>query len=228
MSNKEKKASKETKSETYDALKALYCTGKVKPTLNKILAQLEIDTESLELTLLACQCLVRTKNYGDLAIHADNLIKWAPENSDGYYYKGVALNHKKGKEQEALKNFNEALAKSPENIVYLKSKGSTHFLLYTDYNLPINFADKHRIKAEDSFTKIIDLIEQQEEPSYFDLLVGGEVRILLGQKMDAKRYFFKAVNTYNAADPANQDVNIYKDLIRAQKECEKLIQKSAD
>ena len=63
---KVKEGNKMTKSETYATLKALYFSGKVKPSLNKILVELKNDPENLELSLLACQCLVRTKNFDDL------------------------------------------------------------------------------------------------------------------------------------------------------------------
>lgn len=225
MSKEVKVKRKVTKSDTYETLKALYYSGKVKPTLNKILAQLENDPENLELTLLACQCYLRTKNFSDLSSFADISIKLAPENAEGYYYKGVALHHTKGKEQEALKNFNEALALSPENIVYLKSKGSTHFSLYTDYHLPIKFAEKHRVKAEESLLKIVELIGQKENPDYVDLFTTGEVRIMLSQTIDAKKHFIKAINAFNATDKSNQDMNVYKDIIRAQKACIKMMEK---
>ena len=59
---KAKGKTKVTKKETYKTLKALYYSGKVKPSLNKIIVELENDPKNLELSLLACQCLVRTKN----------------------------------------------------------------------------------------------------------------------------------------------------------------------
>ncbi|MFT7590634.1 MAG: tetratricopeptide (TPR) repeat protein [bacterium] len=225
MSKVVKAKRKVAKSDTYETLKALYYSGKVKPSLNKIIAQLENDPENLALTLLACQCLLRTKNFVILSTYADVGIKLAPENAEGYYYKGLALHHTKGKEQDALKNFNEALSISPENITYLKSKGSTHFSLYTDYNLPIKFAEKHRVKAEVSLLKIIELIALKENPDYLDLLTIGEVRIMLGQTIDAKKHFIKATNAFNAVDKADQDLNVYKDIIKAQKACIKLMEK---
>lgn len=225
MSKEAKVKKKVVKSETYETLKALYYSGKVKPSLNKILTKLESDSENLELTLLACQGLVRTKNFIDLTTYAEAIIKLAPESGEGYYYKGVALHHSKGKEQEALKNFNEALALAPDNLVYLKSKGATHLLLYTDYNLPINFAEKHRIKAEESLSKIVELIGQKENPDYVDFLTTGEVSLMLTQNIDAKKYFIKAVNAFDKAEESTQDMNIYKDLIKAQKACIKLLEK---
>lgn len=225
MSKEVKKKKKVVKADTYETLEALYYSGKVKPSLNKILAQLKNDAENLELTLLACQCLVRTKNFDDLSLYADAAIKLAPKNGEGYYYKGVALHHIKGKEQEALKNLNEALVLSPDNLVYLKSKGATHLSLYTDYHLPINFAEKHRVKAEDSLQKVITLIGQKENPTYIDFLTTGEVSMMLSQNIDAKKYFIKAVNAFTTTDESKQDMNIYKDLIKAQKGCITLLAK---
>lgn len=225
MDKEVKKKKKVMKSDTYETLEALYYSGKVKPSLNKILVQLKNDSENLELTLLACQCLVRTKNFDELSSYADVSIKLAPKNAEGYYYKGVALHHTKGKEQEALKNFNEALALSPNNLVYLKSKGATHLMLYKDYHLPINFAEKHRVKAEESLLKIIDLIGQKENPTYLDFLTTGEVSMMLSQNIDAKKYFIKAVNTFTTSDESKQDMNIYKDIIKAQRACIKLLEK---
>lgn len=225
MSKEVKKKKKVIKSETFETLKALYYSGKVKPSLNKMIAQLENDAENLELTLLACQCLERTKNFNELSSYADVSIKLAPKNAEGYYYKGVALHHTKGKEQEALKNFNEALALSEDNVVYLKSKGATHLSLYTDYHLPINFAEKHRVKAEESLSKIIEQIGQKENPTYIDFFTTGEVCMLLSQNIEAKKYFIKAVNAFTTSDEAEQDMNIYKDLIKAQKACINLLAK---
>lgn len=209
----------------YETLKTLYYSGKVKPTLNKILVELESDSTNIDLTLLACQCLIRTKKFKELSTYADKAIKLSPKIADGYYFKGIALNSIKGKEQDALKNFSEALALSPDNIPYLKSKGSAHFMLYTDYNLPIKFADKHRAKAEACFLRIVELIEQSDSPNYNDLLTAAEVRILLSQTIDAKKYFIKALNAYENTDKTEQDVNVYKDIIKAQKACIKLMEK---
>ena len=225
MSNEAKKKKKVVKSETYETLKALYYSGKVKPSLNKMLAQLKTDTENLELTLLACECLERTKNFDELSSHADLSIKLDSKKAEGYYYKGVALHHAKGKEQEALKNFNEAIALSPDNLIFLKSKGATHLLLFTDYHLPLNFAEKHKVKAEESLLKVIELLGQKENPTYVDFLTTGEVSMMLNQNIDAKRYFIKAVNAFDAADESNQDMNIYKDIIKAQKACIKVLEK---
>nr|MDA3953223.1 hypothetical protein [Bacteroidales bacterium] len=216
--SKEKKAKKDVmKGETYKTLKALYYSGKVKPSLNKILIELKNDSENLELSLLACQCLVRTKNFDELSKYADVSIKLDPKIAGGYYYKGVAVQHTKGKEQEALKNFNEALTLDPDNTIYLKSRATTHLLLFTDYHLPLKFAEKHRDKAKESLLKIIELIEQNENPDYIDFFTIGEVSTLLSRNLDAKKYFIKAVNAFNTSDKSKQDINIYKDIIKAQK-----------
>ncbi len=211
--------------ETYKILKALYYSGKVKPSLNKILIELKNNSENLELSLLACQCLVRTKNFDDLSKYADISIKLDPKTAGGYYYKGVAVQHTKGKEQEALKNFNEALTLDPDNIIYLKSKAITHLLLFTDYHLPLRFAEKHRDKAKESLLKIIELIKEKKNPDYIDFFTIGEVSTLLSRNLDAKKYFIKAVNAFDSSDKSNQDMNIYKDLIKAQKACIKLMDK---
>ena len=225
MSKEVKEKKKVVKRNTYETLKTLYYSGKVKPSLNKIVTELENDSENLDLSLLACQCLLRTKNFDELSSYADVSIKLAPKNSGGYYYKGVAFQHTKGKEQEALKNFNDALALDPDNTVYLKSKATTHLLLYTDYHLPIKFAEKHRVKAEVSLLKIIELIEQKGNPDYIDFLTTGDASIMLSQNLDAKKYYIKAVNAFNTSDESKQDINIYKDIIKAQKACIKLMEK---
>ncbi len=213
------------KGEAYKALKALYYSGKVKPSLNKIIVELEKDSENIELYLLACQCLVRTGNFDDLSKYADASIQLDPNNAVGHYYKGVAVQHTKGKEQEALKNFNEALALDPDNTTFLKSKATTHLSLFKDYHLPLNFAEKHRLKAEESFLKVIELLEQKENPDYRDFLTIADVSIMVSRNLDAKKYFIKAVDAYNNSDKSDQDTNIYKDLIKAQKACIKLMNK---
>ena len=225
MSKQVKEKNEVMKRDTYQTLKALYYSGKVKPSLNKILIELDNDPENLELSLLACQCLVRTKNFDELSSYADASIKLAPEVAGGYYYKGVAFQSTKGKEQEALKNFNEALTLDSDNTIYLKSKATTHLLLYTDYHLPIKFAEKHRVKAEVSLLKIIELIEQKENPDYIDYLTIADVSIMLSRTLDAKKYYIKAVNAFNTSDISTQDTNIYKDIIKAQKSCIKLMEK---
>jgi len=221
--SKEKK--KVVKRNTYESLKALYYSGKVKPSLNKIVAELENDSKNLKLTLLACQCLQRTKNIDELSLYADVSIKLAPKNAEGYYYKGVVLQHTKGKEQEALKNFNEALSLDPDNTIYLKSKASTHFLLYTDYHLPLTLAEKHRVKTQESLSKVIELIEQKKNPDYIDFLNLGDVLVLFSKGIQAKKYYIKAVNAYNTSDESKQDKNIYKDIIKAQNACLKFLDK---
>jgi len=225
MSKEIKEKKKVLKRDTYETLKALYYSGKVKPSLNKILVELENDSKNLELSLLACQCFERTKNFDELSSYADVSIKLAPKIAGGYYYKGVAFQHTKGKEQEALKNFNEALTLDPDNTVYLKSKAVTHLLLYTDYHLPIKFAEKHRVKAEVSLLKIIELIEQKGNSDYIDFWTIGDVSIMLSRNLEAKKYFIKAVNAFNTSDKSKQDINIYKDIIKAQKACIKLMEK---
>lgn len=225
MSKEDKEKKKVVKRNTYESLKALYYSGKVKPSLNKIVAELENDSENLELTHLACQCLERTKDFDELSSYADVSIKLAPKNADGYYYKGVALQHIKGKEQEALKNLSEALTLDPDNTIYLKSKATTHLLLFKDFQLPMNFAEKQRAKAEVCLLKIIELIEQKEDPDYIDFLTIGDVNIMVSQTLNAKKYYLKAVNAYNTSDESKQDKNIYKDIIKSQKACIKLFEK---
>ena len=225
MSKEVKEKKKVVKKDSYETLKALYYSGKVKPSLNKILVELENDSENLELSLLACQCLLRSKNFDDLSSYADVSINLDPKIALGYYYKGMAFQYTKGKEQEALKNFNEALTLDPDNTIYLKSKATTHLLLYTDYDLPIKFAEKHRVKAQESLSKIIALIEQKENPDYIDFLTIGDVSIMVSQPLDAKKYFIKAVNAFNTTEESKQDLNIYKDIIKAQKACIRLMAK---
>ena len=221
IEKKEKKKVK--KGETYETLKALYYSGKVKPSLNKIIIEINNDAENIGLYLLACQCLVRTKNFDDLSTYADVCIKLDPKLAAGHYYKGVAVHHTKGKEQEALKNFNEALTLDPDNTIYLKSKATTHLLLFTDYHLPLKFAEKHRDKAKESLLKIIELIEQKENPDYIDFWTIADVCTLVGRNLHAKKYFIKAVNAFTTSDKLEQDMNIYKDIIKAQKVCVKLM-----
>lgn len=225
MSKVKKEKKVVVKGETYETLKALYFSGKVKPSLNKILLELKTDSENIELSLLACQCLVRTNNFADLNTHADAIIKLVPENAEGYFYKGLAVQHTKGKEQEALKNFNEALTLDPDNTIYLKSKATVHLLLFADYHLPITLAEKYKDKAEVSLLRAIELIESKEAPSYIEFLTIGEVCIMVTRHVDAKKYFIRAVNAFEATDKAQQDTNIYKDIIKAQKACIKLMEK---
>lgn len=222
--SKEKSEKKNVKTgETYETLKALYYSGKVKPSLNKILIELKNDSENIELSLLACECLLRAKNFDELLKYADIAIKLDPKNAEGYYYKGVAIHHKKGKEQEALKNLNEALTIAPDNTIYLKSKATTHLLLFKDYHLPLPFAEKHKVKAQECLLKVIDLIEQKENPDYIDYWTIADSNTMLGQNLGAKKYFIKAVNAFEAADKSTQDKNVYKDIIKAQKACIKLM-----
>jgi tetratricopeptide (TPR) repeat protein len=224
MSKEVKEKTQEEIDKAHAAIKALYFSGKVKPSLNKILVELANDPDNLDLTLLACQCLLRGKDFDQLATYADACIKMAPKNAEGHYYKGEALQHIKGKEQEALKNFNEALVIDPENIIYLKGKGSTHLSLYADFHLPIALAEKHRVKGEESFAKIIALVEEKEAPDFIDYLTMGDVSITLNRNLDAKKFYIRAVKAFDAADEADQDMNIYKDIIKAQKACIKKIE----
>ncbi|PKQ63978.1 hypothetical protein BZG02_08170 [Labilibaculum filiforme] len=219
---------KVVKIETYESLKAMYYSGRVKPSLNKIIVALEKDPENLALLLLACQCLERTKDIDTLCSYADAVIKLDSKIAAGYYFKGVALQNTKGKEQEALKNFNEALLLDPENTIYLKSKASTHFSLYTDYHLPLQFAEKHRVKTEESLFKVVELIEGKENPDYQELLTIADVLVLLSKGVRAKRYYIQAVDAYTASEASNQDKNIYKDIIKAQNACIKLLDKNIE
>jgi len=216
---------KEEKGNIYESLKTLYYSGKVKPSLNKIIPALEDDPENLEITLLACQVLERAKDFDSLVTYAERVIKLAPEMTDGYYYKGVALQFVKGKEQEAVKNFNKALELDPDNLLCLKSKATTHLLLFKDFDLPIKFADKHRIKAENCLLKVIELVEQKAKPDYKEFYVLAEVNMMVEQALNAKMYYLKAVNDYEARDESEQDKNIYKDIIKAQKKCIKQLEK---
>jgi len=225
MSNEVKEKKKVVKKNTYETLRALFYSGKVKPSLNKIIVELENDSQNLELTLLACQCLLKTKNFEDLSSYADAAIKLDPQAAGGFYYKGLAFHNVKGKEQEALKNLNEALALDPDNPVYLISKATTHYLLYTDYHLPIKFAEKHRDKAQASLLRIIELIEQKENPSYLDFMTTGDACMMLSQTLDAKKFYIKAANAFNVAEEEEKNMNIYKEIVKSQKACVKLLEK---
>lgn len=219
MGNEEKKAAK--KSENYETLKSLYFSGKVKPSLNKMLAYVKENPKDVDVSGLICKCLERSKNYEELSDFADTYIELAPESGDGYYYKGVALSHIKGKEQDVISNFNSALEKAPDNLMYLKSKGATHYALFTDYHLPIKFAEKHRVKAEESLLKVLELIETKENPDYIEFFTTAEVNVMLEQNIAAKKHLLRAVNAYEATDSSNQDVNIYKEILKLQKAVQK-------
>lgn len=151
----EKVKTKVEKTNTYESFEALYFTGKVKPALNKILAELKNQPSNLNLTLLACKCLVRTKDFDKLTLYADAAIDLDDKNAGGYYFKGLGLQHIKGKEQKALSNFDTALTLDPDNVVYLKGKAATHLLLFTDYHLHLGLAEKHRVKGEECLLKIV-------------------------------------------------------------------------
>lgn len=216
---------KDSTTDTYETIKAMYYSGRVKPSYNKIVKELESDPKNINLILLACQCLVRIKDYNTLLTFAESVIKLEPNNADAYYYKGLACQYTKGQEQESLKNFNEALVLTPDNPRYLQSKGTTHFLLYTDYHLPVKFAEKHRVKAEESFLKVVEVVEAMEEPTYVDYLTLADVCMTISRTIDAKRHYIKAVNAYEAADESDQDKNIYKDIVKAHKACVKQAEK---
>lgn len=228
MTKEVKDNKKVVKRDSYETLKALYYSGKVKPSLNKIVVELKNDPENFDLLLLACQCLVRTKNFNDLSSYADKAIAVDKQSGDGYYYKGIALHNLSGKEQDALKNFKEALTIDPENTIYLKGKAETHLSLFKDYHLPINFAEKHRVKAEECLQKIVELIEQKESPSYMEYLTIADVNIMLSQNIEAKKYYIKAVNAFEASEETPENMNIYKDIIKGQKACIRITQKSSD
>jgi len=210
---------------SYEALKALYYSGKVRPSLNKVTAELENDPDNLPLTLLACQILERTKEFDRLSTYADAVIKLSPEISEGYYYKGVALQFVKGREQEALQNLNKALKIAPENTLYLKTKASTHLSLFKDFDLPLKFAEQHRVKSETSLLKVVELLEHKENPDYKEFYILAEVNMMIDLALNAKMYYLKAVNAYEEADEIEQDKNIYKDIIKAQKKCIKQLEK---
>ncbi|WMN12381.1 hypothetical protein QYS49_33410 [Marivirga salinae] len=216
---------KEENKNTFESLKALYYSGKVRPSLNKVTAELDNDSENLELTLLACQILERTKEFDRLSSYADAVIKLSPEISDGYYYKGVALQFVKGREQEALQNLNKALKIEPENTLYLKTKASTHLSLFKDFDLPLKFAEQHRVKSETSLLKVIELIEKKENPSYKEFYILAEVNMMIDLALNAKMYYLKAVNAYEETDESEQNKNIYKDILKAQKKCIKQLEK---
>ena len=214
-----------TNKNSYESLKALFFSGKVKPSLNKIVSELENDPNNLEFTLLACQCLQRGKNFDGLSEYADKAISINPQRPEGHYYKGIALHHTKGKEQEALKNFTEAIAIEPENVVFLQDKATTHLSLYTDYHLPLPLAEKHRAKGEDILMKIVALVEANENPTFTEYLTVADVSTTLKRKVEAKKFYLKAVKAFDQVEEADRNMNLYKDIIKGQKACAKLMEK---
>ncbi len=216
---------KAVKTNSYESLQALFFSGKVKPSLNKIIAELEKDPSDLNLTLLACKCLVRGKDFEKLSEYADTALNLDSSNPEGLYFKGIALQNTKGKEQEALKNFNEALTIDPENVVYLQDKAATHLALFTDYQLPPTLAEKHRVKGETSLLQVVALIEAKETATYREYQTVADVSTTLKNNVDAKRYYIKAVNAFEKAEEVDKNMNIFKDIIKAQKACVKLMAK---
>ena len=225
---KPKKRAVKSDVNSYESLKALYFSGKVKPSLNKVIVELEKTPDNMDLLMLSFKSLLRTKNFELLALHADRCIELDPKNPEGHYYKGLALHGTKGKEQEALKNFNEAIILDPDNVQYLHDKAITHFSLYTDYHLPLTFAEKHRVKGEQCLLLIISLIGSKPNPNFLDYFILANVSITIKKNMDAKKYYIKAVNEFENAAVEVQDKNVYKDIIKAQKECLKIIEQNTD
>ncbi len=213
------------KASPFEALRALYYSGKVKPTLNKIIVELENEPNQLDLILLACQCLLRGKDYEQLSAFADKALALDDESAAGYYFKGVALHHSKGKEQDALKMFKEAITRDPENVVYLKAKAETHLALFKDYHLPMQIADKQRIKGEECLNQVVAIVEAKENPTYLEYLTIADVSITINKNIDAKMYYIKAVDAFNAAEKEDQNNIVMKDIIKAQNACNRLMQK---
>ncbi len=213
------------KATVYETLKLLFYSGKVKPSLNKIIAELEKDPSNLELTLLACKALLRGKEYKSIEKYADAAIKIDDQNPTGYHYKGLAIHHNKGQEQEALKNINKALEIDPENVVFLKDKAITHLALYKDYDLPVKFAEKHGDKSRECILKIIDLVDSKAAPNYMELYAVAEASMMIEKNLDAKQYLLKAEKAFNKAEEGDKNQNVYKDIIKAQKACQRLIDK---
>lgn len=211
--------------ETYKTLKALYFSGKVKPTLNKLLVEIEAHPENIDFKLLACEALVRGKDYDKLSSFADDCIKLDPNSALAHYFKSIAFHNTKGKEQEAIKKINEALSIEPNNMRLIKAKADTHLDLFNDYHLPIKLAEKHGDKGQDCLLKITSLIEEIESPTYHEYLMAADVSIIIKRNMDAKKYYLRGVNAFDKTDEAEQDMNIFKELSKAQKACSKLIAK---
>ena len=92
MSKEVKGKRKVAVSDTYETLKALYYSGKVKPSLNKMIAKLENDSENIELVLLACQCLERTKDIDKLSFYAELSIKDKTSKKISEFYQESVLN----------------------------------------------------------------------------------------------------------------------------------------
>lgn len=214
-----------TSTNVYEQLKTLYFSGKVKPSLNKIYSELEKEANNLELVLLGCEALKRSKDYDKLLIFGENAIKLDPENPEGYFYKGVAQQHSKGNEQEALKNFVEAIKLDLENTKYLTEKAKTHLLLFKDFHLPIQIAEKHGDKGQDLLLKVISIIENKENPDFKEYLTIGDVSIIVKRNFDAKKYYLKAEEAFENAEEADKDMNIYKEIMKSQKACIKLTKK---
>ena len=98
-------------------------------------------------------------------------------------------------------------------------------LLYTDYHLPIKFAEKHQAKAEESLMRILSLTEGKEDLTYQEYLTLAEANILISRNLEAKKYYMKAAQSFESAEEENQDKNIYKEIIKRQKACVKLVEK---
>jgi hypothetical protein len=49
--------------------------------------------------------------------------------------------------------------------------------------------------------------------------------MMIEQALNAKMCYLKAVNAYEATDEPQQDKNIYKDIVKAQKKCIKQLEK---
>ena len=75
------------------------------------------------------------------------------------------------------------------------------------------------------FWNELSLSEQKENPNYIDFWTIADVSTMLSRNPAAKKYFIKAVTAFNATDKSEQDMNIYKDIIKAQKACIKLLEK---
>lgn len=89
----------------------------------------------------------------------------------------------------------------------------------------MKFAEQHRVKSETCLLKVIELLEKKENPTYKEFYILAEVNMMIDLALNAKMYYLKAVNAYEATDESEQDKNIYKDIIKAQKKCIKQLEK---
>ena len=211
-----KKAKKHTKAilEQIKNAELLYLAAKHKDCIEFCGILLVENPDLEEIQLLLAKSYWRTNNIKSLISTAKKAQELNSELYEAYNLLGIGYS-KDGKEQLSSKNFNICIKKHPKEHIYIRNRAIAFLYLESDPNIPVQFRNKYKLKADADLEKIIEIINltKEEKLDCYQLYSRAFGYSQLGKLSLARKDLKQAIEMYGElTDKLKKDKNQFTEM----------------